>query len=91
MSAPIGFDPKASLLPAGDGQIVGMKGGGPTPSLNPVDITALLTIIIGRLGDTLVESGTEVEIKKKIQGGGLKRKRGLKKRVRFEMKDVTRD
>jgi hypothetical protein len=91
MSAPIGFDPKASMLPAGDGQIVGMKGGGTTPPLNPVNITELLNVIIGRLGDTPVESGKEVLIAQVSRGGGLKRKRVLKKRVRFELKDVTKE
>jgi len=91
MSAPIGFDPKASMLPAGDGQIVGMKGGGKTPPLNPVDITTLLNVIIGRLSDTPIESGKEVLIAKTSRGGGLKRKRVLKKRVRFELKDITKD
>jgi hypothetical protein len=90
MSAPIGFDPKASMLPAGDGQIIGMKGGGRLP-LNPVDITALLTIINNKLLDTPIESGKEVIIGQELRGGGLKRKRVLKKRVRFELKDVTKE
>jgi hypothetical protein len=101
MSAPpIGFDPKASMLPAGDGPIIGMKGGGP-PSI--VNITSLLDAIVTRLGTTPLEPGKEISLPKtavvtaatavatKTEGGSLKRKRKLKKHVRFVLKDVTKD
>jgi len=96
MSAPpIGFDPKASMLPAGDGPIIGMKGGGP-PSI--VNITSLLDAIVTRLGTTPLEPGKEISLPKTTavkaattEGGSLKRKRKLKKHVRFVLKDVTKD
>lgn len=100
MSAPpIGFDPKASMLPAGDGPIIGMKGGGP-PSI--VNITSLLDAIVTRLGISPLEPGKEISLPKTtaptiaaatvtVDGGSLKRKRKLKKHVRFVLKDVTKD
>ena len=97
MSAPIGFDPKASMLPAGDGPIIGMKGGGP-PSI--VDITQLLNAIVTRLGTTPLEPGKEISLPKTTaitaaatvtaEGGSLKRKRKLKKHVRFVLKDTVK-
>ena len=97
MSAPpIGFDPKASMLPAGDGPIIGMKGGGPPITVN---IKPLLEAIMKRLEATPFEPGKEISLPKaataataaKIDGGSLKRKRKLKKHVRFVLKDVTKD
>ena len=101
MSAPpIGFDPKASMLPAGDGPIIGMKGGGP-PSI--VNITSLLDAIVTRLGTTPLEPGKEISLPKTTavatvtaaatvtaEGGSLKRKRKLKKHVRFVLKDTVK-
>ena len=98
MSAPpIGFDPKASMLPAGDGPIIGMKGGGP-PSI--VNITSLLDAIVTRLGTTPLEPGKEISLPKTAvvkavtaattEGGSLKRKRKLKKHVRFVLKDTVK-
>jgi hypothetical protein len=100
MSAPpIGFDPKASMLPAGDGPIIGMKGGGPPITVN---IKPLLEAIMKRLEATPFEPGKEISLPKaetatataataKTDGGSLKRKRKLKKHVRFVLKDVTKD
>ena len=94
MSAPIGFDPKASMLPAGDGPIIGMKGGGPPLT---VDITPLLEAILTRLGPTPLEPGKEISLPGATaattvtEGGSLKRKRKLKKHVRFVLKDTVKD
>ena len=100
MSAPpIGFDPKASMLPAGDGPIIGMKGGGPPITVN---IKPLLEAILTRLGPTPLEPGKEISLPKTTaaaaettvtatEGGSLKRKRKLKKHVRFVLKDTVKD
>ena len=93
MAAPTGFDPKASMLPAGDGPIIGMKGGGPPLT---VDITPLLEAILTRLGPTPLEPGKEISLPKAAtaataaEGGSLKRKRKLKKHVRFVLKDTVK-
>jgi len=82
------------MLPAGDGPIIGMKGGGP-PSI--VDITLLLDAIVTRLGTTPLEPGKEISLPKTTavtaattEGGSLKRKRKLKKHVRFVLKDTVK-
>lgn len=93
MSAPTGFDPKVSMLPAGDGPIIGMKGGGPPLTVN---ITPLLDAILTRLGTSPLEPGKEISLPKTTtataitEGGSLKRKRKLKKHVRFVLKDTVK-
>lgn len=95
MAAPTGFDPKASMLPAGDGPIIGMKGGGPPLTVN---IKPLLEAILTRLGTTPLEPGKEISLPGATatatatkEGGSLKRKRKLKKHVRFVLKDTVKD
>ena len=82
------------MLPAGDGPIIGMKGGGPPLTVN---ITPLLDAILTRLGTNPLEPGKEISLPKTTvaspvvtEGGSLKRKRKLKKHVRFVLKDTVK-
>lgn len=56
MSAPQGFNPNASMLPAGGGDIVGMKGGG------LIDIQEFLQAIQARVGSLVLEYNIDYTI-----------------------------
>jgi len=74
MSAPQGFNPEASMLPAGGGAIQPMKGGG------GIEIELLIKAIVKKFTDNKANMVGKDII---LNGGGLKRKTLKKKRVRF--------